>query len=243
MTIAPLTRFSVARYSGAYRQTVDNGAVMIGSTTRLLNSRKLAAKPDVAPVVLKLMMAINDMTLANYCSHEWDTSTDVKKQTRLLGTKLYFGRMIMAHLREAMLTIEEIQKSVDLMAAVDACGSETRTKFDKIAAYLKTDEFNKIVRLRNNTGFHYSGKLAMRALNEFATNPNDISLCIRGSSPIDWYYELGDKVTDMVVIREVFDIPFDPNMRAGIEEMLSRLFDVIAAFGDFAGDFIHHHAR
>jgi hypothetical protein len=189
------------------------------------------------------MMALNDMTLANYCSHEWDSSTDAKKQTRLLGAKLYFGRMLMAHLREAMDTIEEIYNSADLMKSVDACGSSTRGKFDKIAAYLNTDEFKKIVRLRNNTGFHYSGKLAMRALTEFATTPNDLSLCMRGSSPLDRYYELGDKVTDMVVIKEVFDIPFDPNMRAGIEEMLSRLFDVIAAFGDFAGDFIHHHAR
>ena len=80
------------------------------------------------------------------------------------GGKLYYGRMMMAHVYEALHIIEEIKGSVQLRAAVDRCDSKTGASFNAVAKFLDTDDYKVLSRIRHNSSFHYDPKLTLRAL-------------------------------------------------------------------------------
>jgi hypothetical protein len=69
----------------------------MGSTTRMVRSARLAADPEIALTVLRLMMAMNDIGVANDGLQEWDATENPKKKNRKDGGKLYFGRMQMRY--------------------------------------------------------------------------------------------------------------------------------------------------
>ena len=66
----------------------------MGSTIRVVHSAKLAADPEIASAVLRLMMAMNDIGVANDALQEWDTTENPKRKLRRDGGKLYFGRIM-----------------------------------------------------------------------------------------------------------------------------------------------------
>jgi hypothetical protein len=214
------------------------------STTRIVRTARLGADLELASAVVRLMMAMNDIGVANDALQEWNQTESRKKKARKNGGKLYFGRMQMAHIYEALLIIEEIKETASLMRAVERCDARTRRSFETVAAFLKTDDFGRLLRLRNNAAFHYDRKLTMRALRQIIEKyPNDTSSVSLGSHTLDWYFELGDKVLDRLVVRQVFNVPEDEEMRAAINAVLDRLHAMAFAFADFAGYFIRHYAR
>ena len=60
-------------------------------------SASLLADKELASVVVRLMMAMNDLGVANSALAEWEQTEDRKKDLRRNGGKLYYGRMMMAH--------------------------------------------------------------------------------------------------------------------------------------------------
>ncbi len=216
----------------------------MASTTRMVHSAKLVADGEIASVVLQLMMAMNDIGIANDALQEWDQTQDPKKKVRQDGGKLYFGRMQMAHIYEALLIIDEITKTKSLMEAVGRCDKRTQVSFNVVAAFLLTDDYKILLRIRNNAAFHYDRKLALRALEQIVDKyPTDISAMSLGDETLDWYFELGDKVVDRLVVREIFKVPEDANMREAINAVLDRLHVMAGAFSGFAGYFIRHYAK
>lgn len=63
-------------------------------------------------LVVKLMMACNDMQLANEALSSWKENQPRNRQCRQAGAKMYFARLQMAHLHEALKIIEEIRKAL-----------------------------------------------------------------------------------------------------------------------------------
>jgi hypothetical protein len=57
------------------------------------------------------MMALNDIAMANEGLAEWTSTTERKKLARQNGGGLYYGRMLMAHVYEALGIIKEIKGS------------------------------------------------------------------------------------------------------------------------------------
>ena len=54
-------------------------------------------------------MAVNDLGLVNNALYEWNTSTEKRKIVRRSGGRMYFVRVEMAHLFEALGIIKEIR--------------------------------------------------------------------------------------------------------------------------------------
>lgn len=216
----------------------------MASTTTIVRSSSLLSNVEVVSVVLRLMMAMNDIGVANDALQEWDQTENRKKQSRQNGGKLYFGRMQMAHIYEALLIIEEIANSKSLMAAIERCDNRTRGSFEAVAKFLGTDDYKRLLRLRNNAAFHYDAKLSLRALQQIVElYPHDTSSVSLGHNTLDWYFELGDKVLDRLVVRQIFGVSEDANMREAIDAVLDRLHAMAVAFSDFAGYFIRNYAR
>ncbi len=64
------------------------------------------------------MMAQNDIAVANEGLREWTVTTEQKKLARQNGGRLYYGRMLMSHIYEALKIIKDIQNNTRLWAAV-----------------------------------------------------------------------------------------------------------------------------
>ena len=99
--------------------------------------------------------------------------------------------MLMAHVFEALDIINGIQNSTKLKALVDACDPTTRASFNAVATFLKTGDYQMLLRIRNNASFHYDGMLAVRAAEKIDDKfPGHSSTYSLGHDPLDWYFEM-----------------------------------------------------
>jgi hypothetical protein len=209
----------------------------MSSRTWNAKTSALAADKDLASVIVRLMMALNDIAMANDALGEW--TINPKRVDRQQGGKLYYGRMLMSHVFEALKIIEDIQNNPKLNRAVQICDAKTRASFDAVATFLTSPDYNMLLRIRNNAGFHYSDKLATKALDQIDREfPNHRFTYTLGQDPLDWYFELGDLVSDRIVVRDIFKAPHGADVRASIDPILLRLHTMAMAFSDFAGYFV-----
>jgi hypothetical protein len=82
----------------------------MSSKTWSIRTAKILADKEAASVVVRLMMALNDIAMANEGLGEWTVTQERRKLLRQNGGRLYYGRMLMAHVYEALAIIEDIQK-------------------------------------------------------------------------------------------------------------------------------------
>lgn len=212
------------------------------SSIRITTFRRLASKGDVAPTLLLLMMALNDLTLTNDALEYWHGDLNASRANRQVGAKMYFVRLRLSHIFEALKIIENIRDTPALRAAVDQCDQPTQASFERVVNFIGSEEYKFLVLIRNNITFHYSERRTQNALREIAGAWRDLPLTISmGELPIDWYFEPGDRIVDRIVVRNIFNIPAGADVRPAVDEIVNRLHDVIAIFADFAGYFIRHH--
>jgi hypothetical protein len=211
----------------------------MSSRTWSVRSAKLLQNEKLGSVVLRLMMAMNDLSITNSSMAEWERTDDPKKKARWRGGVLYFGRVQSAHLFEALSIIEEFKADVDLMAAVDRADRATKESFDTVAKFLGTKDHRMMAKMRNVAAFHYDPKLAMRRLQNLVKKwPEHRMLYSLGSETLDWHFELGDLIFDEIVVFDVFEIPDNADIPTAVIEVLNRLHKIGFAFTDFAGHFI-----
>ena len=142
----------------------------------------------------------------------------------------------MSYVYEALEVIKEIRDSKPLMKEIGWCNKKTQDCFAVVTAFLDSDDYKKIlVKFRNNVGFHYNGKYADRAVTEIAADfPDDMSPMTLGEDPLDWHFELGDKVQDKVVIRYIFEVPKDKDIKTESDAIAGRVFDIAGRVFDIA---------
>jgi hypothetical protein len=213
------------------------------STTWLMRSATLSAgDPKVISVLLRLMMVVNDVGLANNAVHEWDKLYDRKKSQRTMGGKLYFVRMQMAHIYEGLLIVDDIRKSAELREEVEACDWRTIRAFEKLVAFMGSADYERLLRLRNNAAFHYDGKLGLRSLQRLTEEfPSDVSGFSMGETTLDWYCEVADKVLDRLLMRFVYEIPKGPTQVQEADAIHLQMFEMAQALGDFAAHFVREY--
>jgi hypothetical protein len=209
------------------------------SRTFIVKSRRILHDPDLASVIVRLSMAMNDIGMANDGLGEWTTTlSNPKKKVRQNGGRLYYGRMLMSHVFEALDIINEIRRSPKLMAAVRASDRQTQASFATVAAFLGSQDL--LAQIRNSASFHYDKKRARNGIKKIVANyPTHDSVYSMGLDPLDWYFEIGDLVTDRIVVREIFAVPESVvDVSSAIDPILERMHQMAAAFSDFAGNFI-----
>jgi hypothetical protein len=213
------------------------------STTWLIRTARLAdGDGEILSVLLRLMMVVNDVGLANNAVYEWDQGQERRKQPRAAGAKLYFVRMQMAHICEALEIVDEIRKTPALKEAVEDCDYRTVRAFEKICAFIDSDDFKKIAKLRNMAAFHYDKKMPQRMLKSLSEEfPGDLSEFSMGEDTLSWYCQVADKVLDRLLMREIFEIPKGPKQVAKTSAMHARMFEMANALGDFAAHFVREY--
>ena len=183
----------------------------MSSRTWSVRSAKLLQDEKLGSVVLRLMMAMNDIGITNSSMVEWEKTDDPKKKARWRGGVLYFGRVQSAHLFEALSIIDEIKKDDDLMAVVERADRATQKSFETIAQFLDGEDYKMMAKMRNVVAFHYEPKLALRRLQKLVEKSPDHSMLYSlGTETLEWYFELGDLIADEIIVREVFQFRKTP---------------------------------
>jgi hypothetical protein len=196
-------------------------------------------------VLIRLMMVINDMSLAMDAQRRWTEDAGAARKHRERGAKIYFIRLQVSHIYEAMKIVMEIRDSPELRKAVERSDPFTKKGFEALLAFIGSPEFEKVMgRLRNNLTFHYDPKTIERALASLvAKHPDAIGSISLGDEPHNWFFEPGDMVSDRAAVREIFKVPEDADVNEETDKIVMRLHHIVQMFGGFAGSLIWQNSK
>jgi len=219
---------------------------MPGTSTRFMSFERLAAKGADGEVIVKLMMACNDMTIANLALTDWKQPQPQERRDLETGARMYFVRIELAHLYEGLKIIKEVQASAALLGLVQACDVRTRDSFAELEQYVeggaRHQEIERMVgRIRHTITFHYygCGKPIRKAIASRAARPEARQTSItRGSSAHRWRFSVADDVIDSIVVRDIWSAPFDSDVRKEVDEIAMAVHSIELKFLDFCGEYI-----
>lgn len=206
----------------------------------------LEAQGGSANTIIKLMMACNDLSLANQSLSEWKKELPGGSKTRQIGAGMYFVRLQLAHLHEGLKVIEAIKKDSGLMALLARCDAQTQQSFKELEQFLpkatKRSEFEQLIgRVRHNVAFHYdeSGNLIEQVISDRASRLDSrMSSITRGDTAHLWHFKVADDIVDNIVVHKIWSISRGPDSRVEADRIASRAHQIFLWFVDFSGEFI-----
>ena len=151
---------------------------MARTRTLPVDIRKLQRCGDEGVVVLRLMMACNDLITANQALGMWREDTREKMDYIRRGSAMYFVRLQLSHLHEALKVVSEIQNYPKLLRLVADCPGESAECFARLISFSEgganEGAFHKYVELvRHKVTFHYDRRKVGAALNDRARRRGD----------------------------------------------------------------------
>lgn len=218
---------------------------MARTITRQIDFERLRLRSPNAAVIIKLMMAANDMAYANLCLGEYKAAIERGDRNTRLNGGLYWVRLQLAHMSEAFHILEEIRDNVELIRLLERCDLQTQESFNKLRPFMhggdRHNEFNQLVeRVRSNVTFHYQcDKLILKAIRSLASAPEHrFSSISRGDTVSQWHFQVADVVLDSIVVRELWKVPMVKSSSEGADEAAWKAHLIFLSFMDFSGEFI-----
>jgi hypothetical protein len=203
---------------------------MLGFRTWFVDLEKLRRRRPQSITVLRLMMAANDIQVANWGLREFRAGQSRLARLAQAGACRYFVRLQCGHLEEALGVIEEVRADDKLRSLVANCSSDSQEAFNRLTSCLPSgrdhDRFRRhITQVRNNVAFHYSPKLTEKALLHRASRLDAQCSKVTSGSDIDsWRFGVADDLMDTLVCRQLWKIPETADVRSEA--------DRIADFGE-----------
>lgn len=217
------------------------------AATRWLSFEQIRSDKH-GPLVIGLMIAANDILMANWNALEWseEKETDILPMRRHLriGALQYFVRLMASHLHEVLVLIEEFRKHPDLQSILRKCSREAQTGFEAVCDCLPGGPDSKlfgsqVTRLRNKLSFHYDADHIRNALSRLADDPTHHPATITMGA--DYYlsrFNLADRVCDSILVHQVV---LQPVAGSTDREKLNNFMDFVnqkcLAFLYFAQEF------
>jgi hypothetical protein len=225
-------------------QDLDGGGSLMGSKQRLTTFTKLNNKGELGVVLGRLMLAMNDIGIANDALAGWmGEQAKAIRADRQRGAKMYFVRMLISHVFEALLIVGKIRLTPVLRAVVDQSAAPTREAFERCANVIGTAKYKQMKDLRSGLGFHYLDQPVRDAIASQVQKAPDIQLALTvGHNPLEWYYEPGDRIVDSAVVRGVFQIPEGADVQKELDKLINDIQSVGDDFVSFAGYFVIENA-
>lgn len=199
-------------------------------------------RPDEAGVVIRLMMVCNDLTIANaYLRELREGQTRVADHVRW-GAGVYFLRMQIGHLSEAMSVIGALRKSPPLLRLVHQCTERGRDAFRELEACLMGQanfkQFeSQMMRVRNKTAFHYDDKLVRKALMDRAKTAIKPQSVTASNDVQQVRFGVADAILDTLTVRHIWKIG-ELDLNEKLDEILDFGFRLFVAVMDFGQEFI-----
>jgi hypothetical protein len=218
----------------------------MSTSLRQVHFDRLKNKGPDAAIVIKLMMACNDLSLANQALSEWKSPQPIEKRDQQTAACMYFARIEFAHLHEALQIIRQVESTPSLRQFVDQCDLRTQAAFAKLITYAHGGANHNRIRslignVRDNFTFHYyqCDKLIVDAIDDRATRTeSNLSSITRASSAYRWRFKVADDVIDSAVVRKLWAVPREADLRAEVDKIADEIHSVFLLFMDFSGEFI-----
>lgn len=210
--------------------------------TKMTTFSHISNKGALGTTLVRLMMFVNDLGLCNDALEQWHKYEDEPHKKRASGAKMYFVRLMIGHIYEALKVINDINTKSELRNAVGQCDQRTQELFNKVAPDAGNDQFKRMGKVRNNITFHYLHDKIEPALASLAKKfPNDNRPISIGEKSIQTYFEPSDRIIDNAVLREIFEVPEEADLSAEIEKVIENMQLIGEKLATFAGLFIFHH--
>jgi len=219
------------------------------SETTPVDFANLREKGPSAGVIVRMMLAFNDISLANQGMETYDKPLPPRKMHLRMGGRLYFLRLQLGHLNEALKLIGEISNDTKLCALVPKCTSKVRDQYELLRDCQKGGkkhaQFKKAVELvRHKVTFHYDPGMVEAAIADRASRDDArTSMVCRGDEIDRWRFKVADHVVDSIVCRQIWKIPRDANLREEADRMAMFAHGVCVAFLEFSGEFIFRYLK
>jgi hypothetical protein len=214
--------------------------------TKYIDLNDLLENENESALIIQLMMVVNDLSAAQSSFLYWKEDKPKLWSEMQRGAILYFIRLEMSHLFEGMKIIENIERNEKIKRAIERCDEIVQTSYAYLLDFLprksRRGEFENLVgRVRHNLTFHYyqNGDLITRALNDRASRKEaQFSKISRSDEHFGWRFSLGDEVIDSVLVRQIWDIPRDLDVRQEADKKADEILEIVKHFLDFASGFI-----
>ena len=113
----------------------------MSSKQRLTTFKKLDDKGELGVVLGRLMIALNDIGIANDALGGWMKDQDGIRKDRHKGAKMYFVRMLISHVYEAIAVINKINSIPELLLIVEKSQKEISDPFRRCLAVIGTQKY------------------------------------------------------------------------------------------------------
>ena len=238
-----LSVFAVHETSALYHG-IDMG---MRSRSWTVTTRKIASHEKLQSLLLRLMIFNNDVAILTDTIDEWAATENPKRVHRKGPATLYFARVLLGHVFEALEIIREIDGSPELLESVECCGGFVLEAFLEVNAYRKL-EANKtrLAKMRNCAAFHYDPILPLRALKQIEKVAPERSWSYSmGDTALDYRFELGEEVMAGMVVREVYGLaePRSAERSAKLEKIAAEEQRIARLFTGFAAHFVRHYSK
>ncbi len=176
------------------------------SLTGWFSFERIQAAPH-GSLVVRLMMAANDMQLANWSVVPWHGAQRPVHRHMQQGAIQYFIRLQSGHLREALKLVGKLRKEPQLLDRVTRCSIEARHAFFKLVDCLRGGPDHQkyealIGRMRNQIAFHYDESQVKKALVRLADGNSPVRAKV--TLGMDYFldrFNLADTVTETIFVR------------------------------------------
>ena len=218
-------------------------------TTWSVDLVRLKACGDDAIVIIGLMLACNDIYASDRALIEFSKERSPIHKNVQRGERMYFSRLLMGHLKEAMKFVKTIKDNPKLSNTVENCSPRAKSSFSKLTNCLKGgSDYKKftesVEKIRHKTAFHYDRSEIKNALCNRASRPETRKSKITGGDDISLYRcDLADDIVNSIVVRQVWKIPRTDNERNEIEERMGFILGLCRSLTGFCGEFFLEYMR
>ncbi len=222
---------------------------MTRTQTTFVDLSRLLPNKKEASIIIRLMMACNDIALANQCLAQYKEEQPPIRKHVQKGALMYFVRLQCGHLKEAIDLIQKLCNDKYLLKRVDNCSKEAQTSFKDLTDcfknepnYIKYRDY--VLKVRHKTIFHYDGKLVEKALADRANRTEaKTSKITRGDNISLWRFNLSDEIVDSLICRQLWKIPREENLREKADEISDFGSNLCVSFLDFCGEYIFSYIK
>lgn len=217
---------------------------MSRTQTIFVDLQRLLSTGPEASLIIRLMMACNDIALANQCLSTFKEENSPMREHVSKGAQMYFVRLQCGHLKEAMGLIDEVYKDINFSQRVQRLTRQAQECFHNLVNSLQNGPDHQkfkdyVMKVRHKTIFHYDRKLVDRALKDRAgRSGTSCSKITRGNHISLWRFELSDDILDSVICRHIWKIPRSADLRQEADRICDFVSNLCVSFLDFCGEFI-----
>lgn len=220
---------------------------MARTTSRTVKFSKLKGDKEAGAIVVKLMIACNDLQFANEALSEWKKEQSLRRVPRQNAAKMYFLRLQIGHLYEALEILKQIQNNTLLNKLAHQCDKQTQDSFKYLEPYFQKGtaeckRFELVIGIiRNSLVFHYDerSKSIQRAIDDRANRQEaNYSSVTRGSETYLWHFKAAEDIVNSIIARQVWQIPHGTDLSDEVEKIIEEIYPLFLHFMDFSGEFI-----